>query len=179
MKTEIIAIFLMVIGGCASGQTAPALPAGRPLPETLVSVLAQLKAETNVPIFLPGELPRYFGDAKHAMLEKASADEYVVVLYYELGMGNAGFAASFMATENAGYSPRELPNVSEVKLPGGTVGFFRPVSCGGSCAPANLWWERGDVLYGIQLKLPSTMAEKKQLRFIKSAADSAILAGPR
>jgi hypothetical protein len=103
----------------------------------------------------------------------------VVALYYELGVGDAGFAASFSARKNAGYSPRELPNVEEVKLAGGIVGFFRSVSCGGSCAPANLWWEQDGTLYQIQLKLPSTLREKKQLRIIMAVADSAILAGPR
>jgi len=113
------------------------------------------------------------------MVEKVSADEYEVALYYELDVGNAGFAASFAATNNARYSPRELPNVREVKLAGDIVGFFRPVSCGGSCAPANLWWEQGGARYQIQLKLPSALREKKQQRIITAVADSAILAGPR
>jgi hypothetical protein len=95
-------------------------------------------------------------------VDKATADEYAVSLYYELDVGNAGFAASFQAINNLHYSPRELGNVREVKLAGGITGFFRPVSCGGSCAPANLWWEQGAVLYQIQLKLPSTVREKNQ-----------------
>ncbi len=162
-----------------SSKPAPALPVGRSLPGNFVSALAEVKAGTNIPVLLPTALPRPFSDAKQAVVEKVSADEYAVALYYELGVGDAGFSALFAATNNARYSPRELPNVREVKLADGIVGFFRPVSCGGSCAPANLWWEQGAVLYQIQLKLPSGLGEKKQLGVITAVADSAILAGRR
>ncbi len=147
--------------------------------DIFVSVLGEVKAKTRVPVLLPTELPRPFSDAKHATGEKATANEYEVSLYYELDAGNAGFAASFEATKNPHYFPRELANVREVKLAGGITGFFRPVSCGGSCAPANLWWEKGEVLYQIQLKLSSDLGEKNQREIITTVANSAILAGPR
>ena len=51
--------------------------------------------------------------------------------------------------------------------------------CGGSCSPANLWWEKAAALYQIQLKLPSTFSEKKQQGIMTAVANSAILAGPR
>lgn len=149
------------------------------LPDIFVSVLGGIEAKTRVPVLLPTELPRPFSDAKHASVDKATADEYSVSLYYELDIGNAGFAASFGATNNPGYSPRQLGNVRQMKLAGDMTGFFRPVSCGGSCAPANLWWEKGAALYQIQLKLPSTLGEKKQQGIITTVANSAILAGPR
>jgi hypothetical protein len=169
----------MVVGGISSSKPASATPVGRSLPDVFVSALADIKAGSNIRVLLPTELPRPFSDAKHAIVAKLSTDEYAVALYYELRMGNAGFAASFAATNNARYSPRELTNVRDVKLAGGIVGFFRPVSCGGSCAPANLWWEQGGVLYQIQLEQPSTLREKSQLSIITRIADSAILAGPR
>jgi hypothetical protein len=147
MKTGIIAVSLMVFGGWASSKPAAALPVDRSLPRNVASVLAEVKAGTSIPVLLPTELPRPFSDAKNAVLEKIAADEYALALYYEAGAGDAGFAASFSAKNSAPYSPRELPNVREVKLVGDIVGFFRPVSCGGSCAPANLWWERGSTLY--------------------------------
>jgi len=112
-------------------------------------------------------------------VDKATADEYVVSLYYELDAGNAGFAASFQATDNPRYSAQGLGDIREVKLATGITGFFKPVNCGGSCAPANLWWKEGSVLYQIQLKLPSTLREKNQQRIVTSVANSAILAGPR
>lgn len=178
MKNVFALAFLGVFASTVFGTALRASAAGS-LPDILVPVLAGVKAKTTVPILLPTELPRPFSDAKHAIMDKATTDEYAVSLYYELDVGNAGFAALFKATNNRHYSPRELANVHEVKLAGGITGFFRPVSCGGSCAPANLWWEQGAVLYQIQLKLPSTLREKRQLGIITAVADSAILAGPR
>ena len=144
-----------------------------------LSALAEIKAKTSVPVLLPTELPSPFGDAKHAIVDSATAEEYAVSLYYELDVGDAGFAASFGAANNPRYSPKELRNVRELKLARGTTGFFMPVSCGGWCAPANLWWQQGAVLYQIQLKLPSTLPEKNQQGIITGVANSAILAGRR
>jgi hypothetical protein len=108
------------------------------LPDVFLSVLDGVKAKTKVGVLLPSELPKPFSDAKHAKVDKATADEYVVSLYYELDAGNAGFAASFQATNNAHHSPQELGDVCEVKLATGITGFFRPVDCGGSSIAAYL-----------------------------------------
>jgi hypothetical protein len=76
------------------------------------------------------------------------------------------------------YDPQDLGNIRKVELSHALLGYFRPVSCGGSCAPANIWWKDGRVLYQIQLGFPSTLREGDQQKTIISAADSAILAGP-
>lgn len=75
------------------------------LPEIFISVLAEVKAKTTVPVLLPTELPSPFGDAKHATVMKAAPDEYGVSLYYELDVGDAGFAAFFAGKNNSPYSP--------------------------------------------------------------------------
>jgi len=150
-----------------------------PLPDIFVSALAEINAKTNLPVLLPTELPGPFADAKHATVMKAAPDEYAVSLAYDLDIGDAGFAAFFSGKNNPTYSPRELPKIDKVKLSRGVVGFFWPVRCGGSCAPANLWWEQAGTLYQVQLKLPSTLSEKKQQGIITAVANSAIQAGPR
>jgi hypothetical protein len=150
------------------------------LPEAFNSVLSKVKAKSHVPILLPGKLPESIGRAEHAVVEKAEANEYAISLYFKLGVGDSGFAAYFSGAANPGYSPQELGNVSEVKLARGLRGFFRPINCGGSCAPANLWWEAGGVVNQIQLKLPSSLSEEdQQKKTITEVANSAILAGPR
>jgi len=100
-------------------------------------------------------------------------------MFYSLDVGNAGFAAMFAGDAAPNYHPRELGNVHEVKLAHGIHGFFRPISCGGSCAPVNLSWEDGGTLYTIQLKLSSSLSENEQQKAITAVANSAILAGPR
>lgn len=173
--------FVLALLGVLSSTVLCAVRAAvdRSLPDVFVSLVPELKAKTRVPVLLPSKLPKPFNDAKHASVDEATADEYAIDLYYELNAGNAGFAALFGATKNPDYSPQELVNVREVKLAGGITGFFRPVSCGGSCAPANLWWRQGTVIYQIQLKLASSLREKNQQAIITAVASSAILAGPR
>lgn len=163
----------------ASDKSAAEPQSAEPLPKVLVPVLAEVKAGTSIPVLLPTDLPRPFSDAERAVAEKVKEDEYTVVLYFKLQEGDAGFAASFGAKKNVRYSPRDLPNVQEVKLAGGVTGFFRPVSCGGSCAPANICWEHGDTLYDIQLRLPPALGKKKQQKIMTQVSNSAILAGAR
>ena len=151
----------------------------RSLPESLAPVLREVKAKSRAPVLLPSELPEPFATAKHAVVEKAAADEYAISLYYELEIGDAGFAALFAAQTNPKYHPQDLGNVRRVELSRGIRGFFRPVSCGGSCAAANLWWEQSGVLYQIQLKLSSSLSEDDQQNAIAATANSSILAGPR
>lgn len=172
-------MFLALAFGLAPAAVLHAeADAHRPLPKVFASVLTGLKAKTRVPVLLPAELPKPFRDAKNAVADDVTPNEYAVVLYYELGIGQAGFAASFAGENHPKYSPAELPNVSRVRLARGIIGFFRPVSCGGSCAPANLWWQKGP-LYQVQLDLPATLSDKAQQRIIMRLANSAIMAGPR
>jgi hypothetical protein len=189
MNPEILAVFLMIVACCAQsgGRITPAPPSdaagytslGRSLLSIFISILPEVKAKTRVPVLLPGKLPKPLEEARYAVVEKATTDKYAISLYYELGIGDAGFAALFAAEDSANYNPREFPNVREVKLAGGIGGFFRPVSCGAACAPANLWWKQGTSLYQIQLELLSTLPQDYQERIITEVADSAILAGPR
>lgn len=151
----------------------------RSLPESLAPALREVKAKSRVPVLLPSELPEPATKAKHAVVEKAAADEYAISLYYDVDSGDAGFAASFAAQTNPKYHPQHLGSVRRVELSRGIRGFFRPLSCGGSCAPANLWREEDGVLYQIQLKLSSSLSEHDQQNIIAATANSSILAGPR
>src|SRR5215469_10929774 len=148
MKTK-WSVAILLCCSAALGQSQPKLAAH--LPEALASVLVEIKAKSHVDVLLPSELSQPVAEAKHANVDSASEDEYAISLYYELGVGNAGFAASFAAKAHPDYGPKDLPNVEGVKLSDGLIGYFRPVSCGGSCAPANLWWEEDRILYQIQL----------------------------
>lgn len=141
--------------------------------------LAELKSKTHVAILLPDDLPKPFNNAKDVVIESATAREYDIGLYYSLDYGDASFAGSFSGDAKPKYDPDVLSHVEPISLASGIRGYFRPVSCGGSCAPANLWWKINDVLYQLQLKLPSTTGEQKQKDIISSVADSSILAGAR
>jgi hypothetical protein len=183
--------WLVLLLGPQFGQAHQQTVASRPIPaaaqgdhsngpaQVFKSLLPQIREKTKVPVFLPSDLPQPIGKAKYGVAGDLQADKYEISLYYELEIGDPGFAANFTGQADAKYHPEELPNVKEVKLARGTKGFWRPVFCGGSCAPANLWWMDGGVLYQIQLKLSPTMSERDQENEIIAVANSAITAGPR
>lgn len=158
------------------GDSRAESPQASAVPAVFTAVLSEIKAVSQIPILLPSEVP---GGANHVRLDKATSDEYAISLYYEVGAGNAGFAASFSGEGKPNYSPTELSNVRKVELARNARGYFRAVSCGGSCAPANIWWEAGGVLYQIQLKLSSSTDDQSQETAMVAVADSAIQAGPR
>ena len=60
---------------------------------------------------------------------------------------NACFLASFSGER--GGKPQFKKTVSLVH---GITGYFRPVTCGASCAPAFIQWKEGKVLYEIENK---------------------------
>jgi uncharacterized protein YecT (DUF1311 family) len=148
-------------------------------PEGFASSVRTVKAKTRVSILLPSVLPDPIGKAKHTVVQSVAEDGYAISLFYELGIGDAGFAANFTGQAKPNYTPEDLANVERTPLAQGLIGFFRPVSCGGSCAPANLWWQQNGTLYQIQLQLSSALSEQDQQKALTAAADSAITAGPR
>lgn len=181
---------MLPIGDCfaqSQGEPAnvPSRPAsnrtvsGKPLPHIFTNVLPIIKEKTHMPVLLPSHLVEPIEKAKYAAVQDANANEYSISLYYKLHVGEAGFAGSFSAQAEPRFKVGDLENVSVVKLTHGLRGFFRGVSCGGSCAPANLWWEQNGVLYNIQVKLPPTLSEESQQKAIVSLADSSITAGSR
>ena len=66
----------------------------------------------------------------------------------------------------------------EVDLANGITGYYKPLSCGGSCSPPMIQWIQGGVLYSIQAKLGVT-GRAAQRRAMIRTANSAIRARPR
>jgi hypothetical protein len=164
----IVAVVVLLFTGfrpiSAMGQaTQPAL--------VFKPALERIQAQVRIPILLPSRLPVVIRekDIKLAWGEMRE-DGYFISLYYsEPGVG-ATYAAGF------GGSTRIEPlfNSHRVELSDGRTGMFRPVSCGGSCAPANLWWEHSGVMYQIQIKLNSSTTEKEQERILVETANSTV-----
>lgn len=145
------------------------------------AVLPRIKAGSHVPVLLPSQLPPAIAKAKHAVIGTVEADKYGIALYYERDADGdyLGFAASFSGQVKPRFNPRELTNFEPIDLAHHLDGFFRAVSCGGSCAPANLWWEQNGVLYVIQLQLSPDLSDQSQENTIVAVANSAIMGGPR
>jgi hypothetical protein len=86
---------------------------------------------------------------------------------------NASYAAGFGGSTLILHDP-DLPNGARVTLSNGRAGIFRRVSCGGSCAPANLWWVQNGVMYQIQVKLRPDLPEKDQQKILVETANSTV-----
>ena len=134
--------------------------------------LEQIQPQTRIAILLPSKLPTAIRkrDIKLAS-GTVSEDGYFISLYYDEIGSNATYAAGFGGSVSGS---RELSGTGGIALAGGRRGTFMPVSCGGSCAPANLWWEQNGVLYQIQIKLRSDLKEKDQERILVEMANSSV-----
>lgn len=66
----------------------------------------------------------------------------------------------------------------KVALARGITGYYKPLTCGGSCSPPMIQWKQRRVLYSIQAKV-GVGGRAKQRRAMVRAANSAIRARPR
>lgn len=135
--------------------------------------LDQIQSKTPILILLPSKLP---SPIPESAIELASGevrkDGYFISLYYSadaIASYAAGFGGSTLILKD-----QDLPNSVRVPLSGGRSGIFRPVSCGGSCAPANLWWEQDGVMYQVQVKLGPNLPEKDQQKILVEVANLSV-----
>jgi hypothetical protein len=136
--------------------------------------LDEIQNKIQIPILLPSKLPTLIRveEIKGVFGEVTKNGYFVSLGYAEVG-SNATYAAGFSGSKEILPSPS---NTRLVTLNDGTVARFRPVSCGGSCAPANLWWVRDGVEYGVQIKISSTAREEDQQKVLIETANSMVLA---
>ena len=168
---SVLPVVLLLLAGF--GLTSAMGQSNRPAP-IFRHAVEQIQSETQIPILLPSKLPPAFPE-KHLKLAtvEMSTDGYYIHVYFteiEAGVGGdwaGGFGASTEPVD-------DLPSTRRVQLAGGRTGIFRPISCGGSCAPANLWWEQNGFTYQIQLKLRSDLPEKDQEKILVVTANSSI-----
>ena len=170
VRTEFIFAFVSVF--VTVFALSPSAGQGNEPAQVFRPALAQVRGKTRVAILLPSKIPTGIreGDIKLAS-GRVSENGYFISLYYTETGVDAAFVAGFGASTQVF---RSLPNTRAVKFTNGIVGMFRPVSCGGSCAPANLWWEQNGVMYQIQIKLPSTTNEQEQERILVDTANSLV-----
>jgi hypothetical protein len=174
MKGALVAALVLLFFGdfrlnSVMGQVKGPAPVFKP-------ALEQIRSQTRIPILLPSRLPSVIPerDIKLAV-GKALDGGYFISLYFsEIGV-DANFSAGFGGSTSILHL-QDLPNTHRVALSGGRAGMFRPVSCGGSCAPANLWWEQNGAMYQIQIKLRADSPEEDQEKILVQTANSTVTA---
>jgi hypothetical protein len=140
--------------------------------EAFRAQLPAVKRATRVPVLLPRTL-RLAGPAPRAYASGGGGRSgWVLVLagHPRCGGANACFIASF-----EGQRGKPLPGRANIRLAGGVRGFYVPIRCGASCAPASLWFVHRGVLYAWQVKDPPRAAKSA----LAQMASEAIRAGPR
>lgn len=136
--------------------------------------LEQIQSQARISILLPSRLPSVIRERDIKLAVGEVSDHGYFISLYRSEMGSeATFAAGFSGSTEILH---DLPNIREVALSGGRTGLFRPVSCGGSCAPANLWWEQHGIMYNIQIKLRSDLPQKDQEKILVETANLTVSA---
>jgi hypothetical protein len=155
-------------GVSAEANSSEAMP--------LRSALARAKQITDVPVLFPTSLPAFTeDDSAMVSFVDGDKDRYDISLYQR---GNDGGATIFVG-EFTGDRHLEGGRIGRpVRLIDHITGYFRPRSCGGSCAPNSIEWSVKGVHYEIQLRFgfDSNQAEQKTM---VDAANSAIAAGSK
>jgi hypothetical protein len=159
----------LVVAAVCCNASAAAFGTIAPISAMMAKARAEIGSNVVVPVYLPTRLPASATAKITSAVGARTAHGYTVTLYHLAGVGDAGHAGMVSGNTNTFTS---LPNTKEVRLANGTAALFRPVSCGASCAPANLWWQMSGHEYSVQLRLPSLMASEAQLARLLAIADS-------
>jgi hypothetical protein len=136
--------------------------------------LVRMKRHTRVPILLPATM-RVEEPRGHGIEIRWHADSGGWSVRLGIGPRCGGANACFVAYL-AGQRGARPAFRRKLTLRGHTRGWFKPSSCGASCAPPQIEWRSGGVLYTIQTSAPGKASDPKKLATL---ANSAIAGGAR
>ncbi len=168
--TTILLTSMLQISGLAVADPNSNTPA-----KVFEPAIAQVKANTNIPILLPSELPAPLKENDiHFSVGNGKHNKYEITLFYEEGAGYAAFVGFFSGEAIGKTNIRG----KKIKLANGITGYFSGKSCGGSCSASQIKWRLDNVLYTLQLKL-AVKSKDEEEKALTTAANSAILGGAR
>ena len=161
------AAIVMLAAPATAGESALISP-----PEIFATSIPKVKAKAEMDVFLPSHM-RMFTKRRVSGGTTAKSGFYDL----ELGIGrrcngaNACFIGNFTGTRGV-----EPAFGRKARLTGGRTGYWKGITCGASCSPAEIQWVENDVLYTIANK---SVTFKKEKATLVKLANSAIKAGPR
>lgn len=161
----------LLLGLLAAAPAAEAKSYKIDVPETIAKRVERAKARTDVPILLPS---RYIAEKRKVYGSGGATDTG-----YAFGLStlkrcrgaNACLTASFYA-ERGGTPAYKR----EIQLANGVTGYYKPLTCGASCADPEIQWLEDGILYGISAAAGTEKTEKRRM---VGYANSAIKNGPR
>jgi len=141
------------------------------LPALFEDDIARIGPKTAVPILLPQTMP----DESDEFFPSGSGRERRWELELGAVQGCGGATACFIASFSGkrGGTPS---GPRRIELARGRVGRFKPLSCGGSCAPPTIEWKERGATFRIEARVGTQSTER---RILKRMANSAIRKGPR
>jgi hypothetical protein len=152
---------------------APAAAKSYDVPAALGSSIDRVKDRSPLPILLPQRLAL---DTSGRLYGTGSGNSR----RWDLTLGGAPNCGAnvcmlaFFSAERGGTPAFK----HQVRLRGGVTGYFKPLTCGGSCSPPEIQFVRAGVLYTIQAKVPDAKDAGQRRRLVR-AANSALRNGPR
>ena len=168
------ALLLAALAVVASAALPGAATAKRyDIPAVMGDQLTALVEETPVGVMLPQTLPFDYDGRLYASTEVTEGAWFVSLA----GAKNCRGANACTLGTLSGIAGGERNNRIRVRLADGKNGWYRPRSCGASCAPPSIEFVRQRVLYGIQAKVFQRGRSAKQV--LVAAANSALQAGLR
>jgi hypothetical protein len=142
------------------------------VPVKFKSLIPKVRAKSGLAVRLPSTIHVDVKPSKTFADGSATKNSYFLELdaVKNCHGANACFLATFSGQR--GGKPQFKTKVS---LTHGITGYFRPITCGASCAPAFIQWKQGNTLYEIENK----GVGKNQKASMVKLANSAILGGAR
>jgi len=185
VRPLLFGIVSLLIAGSALGADNSKKTVGRLFEQAAVTIARRTAVAVYVPVSLQS-LDTYAQDG--CSFADANADRYEVAVYGRLTeygqteplpceANQAGLLGIIIGTVQPIPDLSKDPKARRLSLGNGAVAWFLPVSCGGSCAPASLYWQTTKASYVLQMKLASSVAETEQREQLLRTANSLRLIG--
>jgi hypothetical protein len=154
----------------SAGETAVVSP-----PKIFKSNLSSVKSDSSISaVYLPSHIRVFTRASRVRGSVDASDNQYNLIL----GIGSRcnGANVCLLANFAAIRDERPASGGRRVRLSRGTTGYWRDISCGASCSPAEIQFVKRGVLYSIATK---GVTQRNVKATLVKLANSAIEAGPR
>jgi hypothetical protein len=164
-------LLLILLAVLLAPATASAASYIYDVPRLVERPLKAIKKTAKIDVLLPSRLTSEHRKLYSRGSGRARSYRFDIGSVKGCGTATACFVASFRARRGG-----KPTNPRRVALRDGRRGYFRPLSCGASCAAPSLQWVKGGVLYTIEAKLGTKRTER---RILVRLANSAIAKGAR
>ena len=161
-RTLTLALLLLAVAPPAAGAATRSVD----LPTLFATQLERARVQTEVALLLPQTMNSEFRRLYPEGRARPNAWRFDIGAARDCNTATACFVAEFKAVRDGRPTGRRT-----IRLNRGRTGYYRPSSCGASCAPPSIEWRERHALFSIEAKV----AKRELVRM----ANSAIRNGPR